>query len=481
MIRNQRQYEITRAQATEFARALGELGLEDERIHPLVRQAQRDALASQLEELQADLQAYDALQSGAVRVLELNGLAELPVALIQARIAAKMTQGELAERLGLKEQAIQRYEKTNYAGASLERIQEVMQALGVVVREEVFLPTADVSYEGLIQSIRRMGLGVEWLRRLLPSSLFAQLEEEEQVAESGAVLRAAGLLGRVFGIRPMDFFSQAPAQLVFAGAGGVRFKLPARAEDTHLAAFTVYAHYLALLVLEATPNVVPQSIPVESQDMLAVIRERYGVVDFRSVLFTVWDLGVVVLPLQGSGAFHGACWRTRGRSVVALKQRNRSAARWMFDLLHEIRHAAEHPNEQEFTVIEAPEDAAERRGSEEEVIASEFAGNVALRGKAEQLAEACVERANGQVNRLSKVVPAVAAENNVSVGALANYMAFRLSLQNINWWGAAHNLQEADIDPWEIARDELLNRVDFSKLSETDRDLLVHALSTLED
>jgi hypothetical protein len=37
----------------------------------------------------------------------------------------------LAERLGLKEQQIQRYEATNYASASLSRVQQVARALGL--------------------------------------------------------------------------------------------------------------------------------------------------------------------------------------------------------------------------------------------------------------------------------------------------------------------------------------------------------------
>ena len=40
-------------------------------------------------------------------------------------------------------------------------------------------------------------------------------------------------------------------------------------------------------------------------------------------------------------------------------------------------------------------------------------------------------------------MPQVAAREHVPADALANYMAFRLSLQRINWWGAATNLQEA--------------------------------------
>ena len=41
-----------------------------------------------------------------------------------------LSQKELADRIGLKEQQIQRYEATEYASASLTRIQEIIGALG---------------------------------------------------------------------------------------------------------------------------------------------------------------------------------------------------------------------------------------------------------------------------------------------------------------------------------------------------------------
>jgi transcriptional regulator with XRE-family HTH domain len=62
---------------------------------------------------------------------------ELPRALIQARIARGLTQRQLAERLGLKEQQIQRYEATGYASASLKRVGAVIQALDLQVHEEI--------------------------------------------------------------------------------------------------------------------------------------------------------------------------------------------------------------------------------------------------------------------------------------------------------------------------------------------------------
>jgi len=97
---------------------------------------------SQIEEMQRDLGEYDALRDGRVAHLDVESLTALPDALIRARIAAGLTQKELALRLGLKEQQIQRYESSRYSGVSLERAQAVVDALGARIREQLTLPAA---------------------------------------------------------------------------------------------------------------------------------------------------------------------------------------------------------------------------------------------------------------------------------------------------------------------------------------------------
>ena len=42
----------------------------------------------------------------------------------------------------MESQQIQRYEAKRYAGASLQRIQAVAEALGMTIREQVVLPTS---------------------------------------------------------------------------------------------------------------------------------------------------------------------------------------------------------------------------------------------------------------------------------------------------------------------------------------------------
>ena len=135
MIRNERQYRITNAQAERFMEALR--ALESRPKDDPLCQIERAALQSQLDELREELKAYDRLRSGRQRTLAVNSFDDLPRALVQARIAAGLSQKELAERLRLKEQQIQRYEATDYATASLTRLRKVMAALGVTFRGRV--------------------------------------------------------------------------------------------------------------------------------------------------------------------------------------------------------------------------------------------------------------------------------------------------------------------------------------------------------
>ena len=99
-----------------------------------------------------------------------------------------------------------------------------------------------------------------------------------------------------------------------------------------------------------------------------------------------------------------------------------------------------------------------------------------LNGKAEALAQACVHAARKSVERLKSVVPMIAAKWGVNVGTLANYLAFRLSWQEVNWWGTAANLQADDSDPWTIARDVFIERFPYDIDNELDRQLLDRAL-----
>src|SRR5262245_44183845 len=128
MIKNEREYRISRAQAERFRHALARPAESLEghvEIHPQIRRAEAEALEAQLLEREKDIADYEALRSGTAEIVAAKTISDLPQLLIRARIAAGLDQSDLALRLGLKVQQIQRYEATDYSSASLSRLIEV--------------------------------------------------------------------------------------------------------------------------------------------------------------------------------------------------------------------------------------------------------------------------------------------------------------------------------------------------------------------
>lgn len=144
MITNERQYRITKAQLKRFE---DDITAHDARtpsadVDPRLQQAMRDALASEADELRAQLEHYEQLRDGTITGRDLDSLRDLPTALIEARIAANLTQRALADRLEVAEQQVQRWEATAYAGVGLERLQDVADALHTRIRENVTYSSA---------------------------------------------------------------------------------------------------------------------------------------------------------------------------------------------------------------------------------------------------------------------------------------------------------------------------------------------------
>jgi ribosome-binding protein aMBF1 (putative translation factor) len=141
VIKNEKQYRITKVQVRRFQDAIAELASKERpvNISPRLWEAQRQAAQSQMEELQEQVGAYERLHVGKSKEVILDGVEDLPRALIRARIAAGMTQEGLARRLGVKPQQVQRYEATEYESASFARIRKVVQALGLTMPKPVRL------------------------------------------------------------------------------------------------------------------------------------------------------------------------------------------------------------------------------------------------------------------------------------------------------------------------------------------------------
>jgi hypothetical protein len=101
MIKNDRQYRITKTQIDTLEQSLIQLVAEPEDGSTLQR-VEEEAVRSQLVELRTQVEAYEALLAGEHPVLTLESFDELPHALIKARIAAGLSQKVLLSGLASK-------------------------------------------------------------------------------------------------------------------------------------------------------------------------------------------------------------------------------------------------------------------------------------------------------------------------------------------------------------------------------------------
>jgi transcriptional regulator with XRE-family HTH domain len=485
MIRNEKQYKITRAQAEAFRGALSELmttrsSVPSDPAGELKWKLQEGALRGQLADLDQELKEYENLRENRLEALELGDFEELPDILVKARIAAGLTQKQLAEKLGWKEQQVQRYEATAYGGASLQRIEGVMQALGVRLRKQVFVPAQPISPAVIFDRMRDLGFSNQFIAtKLLSPKLRASLDRKQRPSEiEGLVFSSAARISKIFNWDlPQFFTSPGPLPLDRTAVAHARFKLTASTSRDKVSAYTVYAHYLALLLLQATRDVLAKPIPASWRHIRSQINSRYGEIALHTIVKYMWDLGVIILPLKDAGQFHAATWRIRGRSVIVLKQTTQSEARWIIDLLHELWHAMQSPELPEYAVIEGDALRAATEDEQiEEQVATDFAADVVFQGRAEELAEECAVACARRTEWLKSAVQKVAARNHVRVDLLANYLAYRMASEGENWWPTASKLQGVGREPWQEVRDFVIGRIKWDALAGGDRELLSLAL-----
>jgi transcriptional regulator with XRE-family HTH domain/Zn-dependent peptidase ImmA (M78 family) len=482
MIRNERQYRITKARVHQFRDAREEL---EQKYAPassggqeLRWKVQRDAINSQIQDLADEINAYESLRAEA-KPIEVSSLEEIPMALIQARISAGMTQRELAEKLSLREQQIQRYEATDYRGVSIDRISAIMNALGIQLRQGVLLPSRPIRFDAVLEKLAGIGFNRDFVfKKLVPSSLRAHVEDGDREVAEAAVLQTVARTGRVLGIDTNHFFLPGPLALDDLAVSAARFKIPANFSVSKLTAYAVYAHYLALLVLQATPHLPTSRIPASWKHIRRQIIGKYQELDLETIVNYCWDIGIPVLPLNDPAAFHGATWRVRGRNIIVVKQRTRSEARWMTDIFHELWHAAQNPDLTENAFVEDDPRSAGYATSIEEEIATDFAADILLAGKAEELALECARASSQRMEWLKNTVLQVSKRYAVREDILANYLAYRLSMEDQDWWATASTLQRTKSDPWRAVRDIMISRLDWGQLSPHDRDLLQSCLSS---
>ncbi len=136
MIKNEKQYEYSKECASKFAYSIGlvEADEEGKKNDPMRWEVHRSSLQSHLDKLHQEITEYEQLTNCDKKQpikIQVENFNQLPDVLIKARIAAKMSQKELADILGISLERIKECESKDYQCASFLEILNVSETLGI--------------------------------------------------------------------------------------------------------------------------------------------------------------------------------------------------------------------------------------------------------------------------------------------------------------------------------------------------------------
>lgn len=408
----------------------------------------RDAAASEAAELRRQLQHYEDLLEGRIR----DGPAR-PSALVEARIAAHMTQGDLAQRVGVDEEQLVQWETDEFAGVAAERLRQIANALGIRLEGTVsYLPPAPPPSE-LRRRVRKAGV---------PRDLSAKIEHDVDTPD------LAGVYARGFDWEIEDLIGGGPLE----AAAPVPVAFKSRAQKTIKPSPLVRLAYTAARIVTtmATRPVGPLPTP-DPRAIRAEAVDETGRVTLPSLLKWAWSRGLPVLPLVGAGGFSAAALKVGVRPVVVLKRSHAEAAYWLFDLAHELGHIA-HDHLGAAGVVDVKAPLNDRRDTQEKE-ANSWALELLIPDH-EHLIERVSNETGGDYMEFRKTIQKVAREENVSAGMLGFVAAYELSHigEFKDRWGSATNVAKLEGEGRPLVEDALRQRAPIDALSRIDRQLM---------
>lgn len=323
MIFSDRQYTVSKTQL-EKLRIAAERAGSDSSKHPRMLEIELNAFKSQIEDVEREIAEYELLKSGAYTFAESFSLADLPNVLIQARIARGLSQTDLAERLNMKPQQVQRYEATSYTSASLARLIEIAAILEVKVSQSfvkddstgdssifAWSDARDIDFTRFpTKEMIKRG----WIQAKGPTSVLA-------AAARDYFLNAAG-----------PQFATAYHRKKVRGEGAPNeFALLAWQARILERARNVYAHRA-----EFTHN------DVWLRELVGLTREERGPVLARELLADNGVLLVLERHLTGTYLDGAAMLSADGTPIIGLTLRHDRLDNFWFVLMHELGHVFLH-------------------------------------------------------------------------------------------------------------------------------------------
>ena len=130
MIGNEKQYKISKKRLAEVQLKISEVSA-DATNGALRNKLLLASLNNQLTGLQKEIRQYELLKRRKKVAAKARPLDQLPQLITEYKIASGLTQKELSQKLGMKEQQLQRYEANRFKGISFDNLLQLVSAMDV--------------------------------------------------------------------------------------------------------------------------------------------------------------------------------------------------------------------------------------------------------------------------------------------------------------------------------------------------------------
>jgi len=131
MIKNSKQLKNTEKKINKLLEFINKSGSIASEKDDTFNRVEIEATKSMVDSLQREIYEFKCVKNDSTISFENIEVADLSKLVIYARIAEGISQEELANRIGVKQQQINRYESNDYETASLSRILDVIDALKI--------------------------------------------------------------------------------------------------------------------------------------------------------------------------------------------------------------------------------------------------------------------------------------------------------------------------------------------------------------
>lgn len=278
------------------------------------------AMKSERAELAEVVAAYEnAKDSGDHRPLQKRAGSDPGLTLIVARIAKGMSQRDLAWRLGVKEQQVQRYEADRYSTISLKNYERVAALLGVSLRAEI----------SEIKELRGLDLVIDGVSK----------EDIKKILKHG---RENGWFSESADKEELRRFI-AENRITFGSPSLLRTGLNVKdhSEDILLHAWRARVTNRALAIIDASK---PRFMPLDVIWLPDLVRQSVFADGPKRARDMLLEHGIVLVtePQIAGLAIDGAAFLIGEIPVIGMTLRRDALDNFWFTLLHEVAHAILH-------------------------------------------------------------------------------------------------------------------------------------------